>query len=65
MTAEQYVKNIYPSATCSRDIINLDGKNIPYWQIKIRGAIEPISVGKSESNAWKNAKDKIVYDQTI
>lgn len=62
MTAEQYVKQFYPTARAERQITNGGNK---YWLIRMAGATMYFSDGKSESNAWVNAKQRIINEKTI
>lgn len=58
MTAKEYVKTIIPNAHAERHI---EGRisGIPYWLIRDGRNTMYLAVGKTESNAWVNAKNKL------
>lgn len=61
MTAKEYVKEKYPKSRAERHR-ELNGKT--YWLIRNRNNTMPISSGKSEKNAWENAKNHIKENET-
>jgi hypothetical protein len=65
MTAKEFVKQHYPNATSERQIKGrIKGMQEVYWLIREnRKAYFYIASGKSESNAWVNAKKFIIEKQ--
>lgn len=60
MTAKEFVKSIYPTARAERQISGrIKGMKTAYYLIRIPGERVYFSEGKTESNAWVNAKKKI------
>jgi hypothetical protein len=56
MTSKDYVKRYYPKAKAERQKQN---NGDVYWLIRDGNAYLYIASGKTESNAWVNAKEKI------
>jgi hypothetical protein len=61
MTAKEYVKNKLPNARAERHV---EGRIIgkPYWLIRDGMNTMYLASGKTESNAWVNAK-KILMER--
>ena len=57
MTAKEYVKQHYPSARAEKQVTNA---HEVYWLIRPKSGEMYMADGKSESNAWVNAKKKIL-----
>ena len=64
MTAKEYVKTRYPKSRAERHV---EGKIIgkPYWLIRNGNETMYIAQGKSESNAWVNAKNRLILINNI
>jgi hypothetical protein len=65
MTAKEFVKSKYPKARAEKQIT---GGNTnfgeAYWLIRNGRESMYIASGKSESNAWVNAKKKIIESES-
>ncbi len=62
MTAKQFVKQHKPTARSEKQKQNGPfGK--AYWLIRELGAFMYFAEGTTESNAWVNAKKRIIEDQ--
>jgi len=59
MTAKEFVKEKYPKSRAERHRLR-NGRT--YWLIRNRNNTMYISSGKSEKNAWENAKKKILQE---
>lgn len=68
MTAKEFVTKKYPDAICKQFGKGKSGsKKHCYWVVFMDGKVEPLFVlsanaiarGKTESNAWVNAKNRI------
>lgn len=59
MTAKEYVKNKMPNAKAERHV---EGRIVgkPYWLIRDGNKTMYFAIGKTESNAWVNAKNKLL-----
>lgn len=61
MTAKQFVRNMYPTARAEKQTTGkTKGFTRTYWLIRMAGATMYFSEGTSESNAWVNAKKRII-----
>ena len=57
MTAKEFVQNKIPHTYAERQISGMiKGLQETYWLIRQRGKTMYIASGKTESNAWVNAK---------
>jgi hypothetical protein len=57
MTAKEYVRSKVPNARAERQVKGkIAGFKEVYWLIRDGGSNDYMASGKSESNAWKNAK---------
>ena len=57
MTAKQFVLEKFPTARAERQVSGrIKGIQTVYYLIRERGQTMYIAEGKSESNAWVNAK---------
>lgn len=66
MTAKEFVKQYYPTARSERQVSGrIKGMQEVYYLIRMAGATMYFSEGKSESNAWVNAKIKIQESNTV
>jgi len=67
MTAKEFVKQYYPTARAERQVKGgkVVGMQEVYYLIRMAGATMYFSEGKSESNAWVNAKTKILKSNTV
>lgn len=64
MTAKEYVQEKYPSARVERQVSGMiKGLSTVYYLIRERGKTMYMAQGKSESNAWVNAKKQILKSQ--
>ena len=65
MTAKEYVKEYYPTARAERQVSGMiKGMQEVYWLIRMAGATMYFAEGKTESNAWVNAKKQIINSNT-
>ena len=65
MTAKEFVRSKYPSANSERHVSGMiKGFQEVYWLIRNGRNTMYIASGKSESNAWVNAK-KHILEQNI
>lgn len=63
MTAKEFVRKHHPTARAERHVEGrIKGMQKPYWLIRIPGNSMYMSEGKTESNAWVNAK-KIIEER--
>ena len=63
MTAKEFVKERYPNARAERQVRGMiKGMQTAYYLIRERGKSMYMASGKSESNAWVNAKKSIMKD---
>jgi len=63
MTAKEFVKNRIPKARAERHVQGrIVGK--PYWLIREGRNTMYIASGKTESNAWVNAKAKLLAKES-
>lgn len=61
MTAEEFVKQHMPTARAERQVSGMiKGMQTVYWLIRESGKTFYFCEGKTESNAWVNAKKKIL-----
>jgi hypothetical protein len=62
MTAKEFVKEKFPNARVEKHV---KGRIVgePYWLIRDGRATMYMAIGTSESNAWVNAKNKIIEKQ--
>lgn len=61
MTAKEFVKNKFPNAESERHLEGrIKGMKTPYYLIRIGRNVMYLASGKTESNAWVNAKKKII-----
>lgn len=56
MTAKNFVQNKFPKAAAERQV---QGDNTVYWLIRDGRAYFYMAQGKTQAEAWKNAKKKI------
>lgn len=64
MTAKEFVKLKIPTATSERHVQGMiRGLQEIYWLIRERGKTMYFATGKTESNAWVNAKKKIIENE--
>lgn len=56
MTSKDFVKSRYPKAKAERQVTN--NKEV-YWLVRRSFGAMYMAVGKSETNAWVNAKNSI------
>lgn len=60
MTAKEFVKERMPRAYAERQVRGrIKGMQEVYWLVRERGQTMYIASGKTESNAWVNAKKAI------
>ncbi len=57
MTAKEFVKVMFPKAIAERQV---NGRHEVYWLIRNGRNTMYMANGKSESNAWVNAKQSIM-----
>jgi len=62
MTAKEYVKSIMPKARAERHV---EGRIVgkPYWLIRDGRNTMYFAIGKTESNAWVEAKKRLIEQQ--
>ena len=66
MTAKEYVKQHYPNAKSERQVSGrIKGMQRIYWLIRDGNQTMYLAEGKTESNAWVNAKKRITETQTL
>lgn len=58
MTAKEIVQSICPTATAEKQQINGE----VYWLIREYGKYTYMVEGKTQSEAWKNARTKLMDD---
>jgi hypothetical protein len=59
MTAKEFVKEKFPNARVEKQVKGRVAGE-PYWLIRDGRATMYMAIGTSESNAWVNAKNKII-----
>lgn len=60
MTAKEFVKSKFPKATAEKHVRGMiKGLKETYWLIRDGRNVMYMASGKSESNAWVNAKANI------
>lgn len=64
MTAKEYVKNHFPHARAERHVAGRIG-GTPYWLIRVDRNTMYFASGNSESNAWVNAKKRIIENEQV
>jgi len=63
MTAKEFVLQKHPTARAERRVSGrIKGLQEVYWLIREHGKTMYMAEGKSESNAWVNAKKQILED---
>lgn len=61
MTAKEFVKNILPKANAEKHKSGMiKGLQETYWLIRDGNSYFYLASGKSESNAWVNAKKNLL-----
>ena len=61
MTAKEFVKSKMPNARAERHVKGrVKGMQETYWLIREIGQQMYFAIGKSESNAWVEAKKRII-----
>ncbi len=65
MTAKEFVKGKYPHAKAERHIEKKRGMSKAYYLIRDGNQYMYMSSGKTESNAWVNAKKHILATENI
>jgi hypothetical protein len=61
MTAKEFVKNLMPNAKSEKHKSGMiKGLQETYWLIRDGNNYFYFSIGKTESNAWVNAKKKLI-----
>jgi len=64
MTAKEFVKEKYPNARAERQVRGMiKGMQEVYWLIRDGRNMMYMASGKSESNAWVNAKALILESE--
>ncbi len=64
MTAKEFVRSRYPKAKAERQVRgNIKGLQEVYWLIRDGNSFMYMASGKTESNAWVNAKESITVDE--
>lgn len=64
MTAKDFVKQKYPKAIVERHVQGrIKGMQEVYWLIRTERNVMYIANGKTESNAWVNAKKAIIKEE--
>lgn len=66
MTAKEFVKQHMPNARAERHVQGrIRGMGKPYWLIRNGRETMYFAEGKSESNAWVNAKQRIIQHEKV
>lgn len=66
MTAKEFVKKEHPNVRAERHVKGMiKGMQEVYWLIRPDRNVMYIAEGKSESNAWVNAKNNIIINKTF
>ena len=62
MTAKEFVRSVMPNARAERHV---EGRVVgkPYWLIRDGRNSMYFSIGKTESNAWVEAKKKLIKNK--
>lgn len=64
MTSKEFVRERYPRARAERQVSGrIKGLQEVYWLIRNGRETMYIASGKSESNAWVNAKKSIIKNE--
>jgi len=64
MTAKEFVKEKFPNARAERHVEGrIKGLQKPYWLIRDGRNTMYMASGKTESNAWVNAKKMIIQKE--
>lgn len=64
MTAKEFVKSKYPKAKAERQVKGMiKGLQEVYWLIRDGREYMYMASGKTESNAWVNAKNSILESE--
>jgi hypothetical protein len=64
MTAKEFVKSKVPKAKAEKQVSGyIKGLQQVYWLIRERGQYMYIAEGKSQNEAWTNAKKKILEQE--
>jgi hypothetical protein len=64
MTAKEFVKERLPNARAERHVNGMI-VGIPYWLIRDGRNTMYLASGKTESNAWVNAKKKLLENEKV
>lgn len=65
MTAKEFVQSKMPNARSERHVMGrIKGMQEVYWLIRVGSQTMYFASGKSESNAWVNAKNNILQTES-